>query len=347
MNISIVTVYNSENCGSFLQSYALMKILENEGHRVSFLKRSSIGSSHSSFLLLARVIKYLFRGQVTMAKGLLNQHRSFSKAQQIFNISTNKADMYVIGSDTLWAIENEYFNKNINLYLGALFPSKKSITYAVSAGNTSFEQFWGIPDITQKLERLKAISVRDKYTYELVGEKYGYEKINMVLDPTLLLDKDDYKEFSKSILDAEYILIYTFSEPSLEEWNEIRKCSVDLGLDIITYGRISNKTKWISADPASFISYFMNARYIITDTFHGTIFSMIFHQNFIVLNRNKQKVVELLKQFNLSNRMINDSRKIKKIICQSIVYDEFEELREKFKCESLQYLKTNLETKEK
>lgn len=327
MKISIVTVYNSENCGSFWQAYALKTILEKRGNVVRFYKRSTNNTSHSFFLLLLRTIRFIAMRHFCTVKELWKQYLSFRSAQKVFRTSRMKSDAYVIGSDTLWAVENSYFKNNYHLYFGKTLAKGYVLTYAVSAGNASFAEFVNLPNIREMLSNLKGISVRDNYTAELVERIVG-EKPIRVLDPTLLLKAEDYKSMAKPISTSPFILIYTFEALNKEEWEKVETIQREEHLEVLVYGRFESGKLCIGTDPRSFISYFNEATYIITDTFHGTIFSMLFHKKFVIIDRKKQKVTELATHFLMTDRIIATPSEILEKLHKAVNYTAFEKLRE-------------------
>lgn len=341
MKISIVTVYNSENCGSYWQSYALMKVLENMGHEVTFYKRPVLGSSHSWVLLLARTLKWGIRFQRNKIVGMWRQYIAFSRMHANFKVSKKTPQVYVLGSDTLWAVENPYFKRNIDLYTGSLFADKMSFTYAISAGNASEDQFWNIPHMSEKLKKLTAISVRDSHTKHLV-ESGGAFMVCQVLDPTLLLDSAEYEEMMGEKPSFSYILIYIFSELSDREKKAIEQFARLKGLQIIFYGKYMSGNTYIYAEPISFITYMKYADFIITDTFHGTIFSMLFHKKFVVLDRNKKKVYDLMQQFGMEKQILKTVDSFESVIISEIDYIGYEKIRNDCRKQSMEYIKEAL-----
>lgn len=341
MKLSIVTVYNSENSGSYWQAYALKKTLEQQGHQVHFYKRGKIGSSHSVMLLFARTAKYGLKGDLQTVKNIWQQHIAFSKAQKSFVADRKQADAYVIGSDTLWSIDQPVFLKQFDLYSGMVFPTNTALTYAVSAGNATKELFEQIPDIRDRFSRLAGVAVRDANT-EMIANRYADQPVQRTIDPTMLLEKSDYMERSSVKRDGSYILVYTFQELSKTEWERIRAFADEKQVRILIYGRNSVYQKGCSSSPDSFISAFANADYVVTDTFHGTVFSMLFHRQFICLDHNKVKVTELVNQFEFEHRLVQNVDQIASALDTPIEFERFEEIRAEGKKRALEYLTSTL-----
>ena len=104
MNICIVTVYNSENCGSFYQAYALCKVLEKQGHNVTFLRRDTHGTSHSMGSTFISSLKSLARGRLSSAFNCFRMYYAFGKATKIFKIVENNPDALRISIALLLAV---------------------------------------------------------------------------------------------------------------------------------------------------------------------------------------------------------------------------------------------------
>ena len=117
MTVCIVTVYNSENCGSFLQAFALYDYLKEAGHKVYFFKRDTKGTSHSLKPHFEESIKRILKLKFKALIAEWQRYASFSAAQKIFPaISRDSAeyksvDCFVIGSDTIWNLDNRYFRQ--------------------------------------------------------------------------------------------------------------------------------------------------------------------------------------------------------------------------------------------
>ena len=349
MNICIVTVYNSENCGSFYQAYALYKILENKGHNVVFLKRDIHGTSHSKKLSILNSMKSLARGRLFSAFNNIKKYYAFEKATKIFKIIENypdalkDIDCFIIGSDTLWNFESKYFYKRSAIYTGLELPAKRKITYAVSIANTPIKVLTENNSIVKGIKQLDAISVRDVNTMEAVKEITETTHAQ-VLDPTFLLDELSYKEMEGHIDESDYILIYGFGKIPQEIKSQLLKASVNLGCKIISYG---SYRKWANVntiyDPATFLAYFRNAGYVVTNTYHGTIFSIIYKKNFICYGQEKNKVRDLVESLKLTKQFISPNESILGKLKRTPDYENANKILEERKHTSINYLFKSIE----
>ena len=349
MKICIVTVYNSINSGSFWQAKALGKVFENLGAEVVYLKRkNSIDSSSSIINQIIFILKKLLKHGFSEAIKACQMFLDFKKEQASFNILANKdkffndIDLFVLGSDTIWNLDSGYFSKNYRIYFGEIFKNKDVISYAASIANTSIETIKKYKDIPTMLDNLKGISVRDENTYKMVKE-LSQNNVQLVCDPTLLLTKQDYiKLNSTSKEEKKYIFLYLFSRLSNSQVDNIKKFAEKNNLKII--GGTNNEKycdECIVNNPNNFLNYMIYADYVITDTFHGTIFSTNLEKNFVVINRNKQKVNNFLKMVKLDDRLVNEEN-ISKKFDTSIDYSYCNRKIKEFRKESLKFIKEYL-----
>lgn len=160
------------------------------------------------------------------------------------------------------------------------------------------------------------------------------------MDPTLLLKKDDYEEILESIQETDYIFVYML-ENNDELLAYVKKMSIHTGLKVIyiskkQYKNISNAKNVYGASPKSFLTYIKNADFIITNSFHATVFSIIFEKKFVTFKTKKSfaRMVDLLEKLELTDRLYNDEFEINNHINYSIVEKNLNELRS----ESIKYL---------
>ena len=329
MKVCVVTVYDSINSGSFLQAYALGKTLEKFGHEVVYMERpKDKNASSSRYNQIKRIVSLFLKGRFSDAIHYYFSIKKFRKTGRVFKIIKNKPkdiddmDFFVLGSDTIWNLKSEHFRNNRKLYWGSMFKGKSIVTYAASAANTSVAECKNYQDLGSAVALWKNISVRDLHTHDIVASMTD-KKISIVLDPTFLIKKEEYRKIIKPIKDKHYIFVYIFNELSTEQIRGIEDLSQKNGCKIIcgtskSIAPFCDRT--IINSPDMFLSYMANADYIVTDTFHGSVFSIIFEKNFIAIDRNKLKVNELLDKFSLSERLIDETKNIIDIFNTPIDY---------------------------
>lgn len=315
--IIIVTVYNSENCGSFLQAYAMKTTLEKIGFEVAFYKRNTAGTSHSFVHRFPAIIKKLVSFNFIGIKFVWQPWFLFEKSTKIFKVCKQEsrfyqeADTVLLGSDTIWNFDVPYFRNKANIYLGNIFQDKHLISYAASAGNTSSKIFCETIKNSGGLDNIVRFLVRDEHTKKLLQNETE-QSVEIVTDPTLLLDKADYLELIQNEkVDFQYILLYYFGEPDEQLRTSIQHYAKKKNLKIVS---LLTYRKWcdysIPADPAKAILYFNSADGVITNTFHGCALSMIFGKAFAVHDEGKMKVSALLSQYNEKKRIFSNPKEI-------------------------------------
>lgn len=322
----IVTVHNSENCGSFLQAFAMQKILQKIGYDVAFLFRDTKNTSHSKTRCLSSILYFLFHLKFSNAWNIFYQwitfeslHRKYFHQVKINGKFASETDLIVLGSDTIWNFEDKYFYDTAERLLGCLFKGKSIISYAASLGNTSTDIFKEVVSNYGGLNHIKKILVRDSYSQRALKSAFNRDS-QLVCDPTLLLPANDFEELCKSFhIEENYILLYYFGDVSTEIKDEIIRYSISHNLRIVS---LIYKREWcdffVPSSPINMISYFRKATAVITNTFHGCAFSLVFQKPFAVHEEGKVKVKELLDTYNSDERLFSDCGSISNILDKKI-----------------------------
>ena len=344
-NVGIITVYYTENCGSVLQAKCLSDILAEMNCNVQFISTKNKLSGHSIKRLIKNCIKKVLKGESCIPT--IKKYKSYSKfIKKNFKVVNNKniekLDAIYFGSDTIWDIDSEYFLLSQDIFWGINLKNKMH-SYAASIANSSYSKLDTLKYPKEQLSKFKNLSARDIYTKEYIDTRTN-KKAEIVCDPTLLFDSNYYKKYISKKMKDEYILLYLFDEPTSEIKKQIISYSKKENLKIICLiglGKIiSFADEYIESTIENFITYFYNAKYIITNTFHGTIFSIIFNKNFMTLDYNKVKVTELLNTLCLKNRLEKDN--IEKILNTKIDYEEVNKKILELRDDSKKYLRRTL-----
>ena len=246
----------------------------------------------------------------------LTQHCS-----NINELSKLNADVFMTGSDQVWGLTlNDYYD---DAYFLSFVKNKQKIAYAASFGRTDFSKEI-INDYKRLLSDYKAITVREDSAVKLL-EEWGINCIGQVLDPTLMLPSAFWNNLITKRINKKYVLVYQIHNcPKLNYY--AKHFSKHVGLPLI---RISpylhqiireGKLCWLP-DIDNFLAYIKHCSYLITDSFHGTAFALIFNKQFIeVLEdevagiRNKSilrltqledRIVTDVDDFSLSNKYID------------------------------------------
>lgn len=375
MKIALINLVIDTNYGGNLQRFALCKVLQNLGHDViyivtypqvaqpSFIKKLLIFCKRIILKLKNKDICIFheheiskdYRIQMRDINRFLHEnipcyHKSFLEFDDFTELNSSNFDAFLVGSDQVWRSSNE---RNIEHYfLDFVNNNTKKIAYAASFGNGGKGYTpQQIIKCKELISHFSAISVRENSGIDAIKEfKWNTScDINITLDPTLLLSKERYTElFSRKKLKQKYGLFYYILDFNEEKNDLVSKISQELNLE--TYGistlfpNYNKKTKIINPSIEQWIKYICDAEFIITDSYHGTLFSIIFNKPFIsIINsaRGFDRYYPLIEILGLNQNLISTPTQIpdlKKIINFDWGYtnNKLDELRKK----SLAFLKS-------
>ena len=328
MKIGIVTITNNGyNYGNQLQNYAVKKIYESLGCTVKTLY--NIDGSEFQVSLLHRLKNYLYiiikhpsypeRMREEKFRKFGKKHLCYTSPftfNTIKKIQKENFDYISVGSDQVW---NPYFECNhihMDYLLLTFVEPEKRIALSASMGVTSLSG-----DIEKKfhdeLSCFKAVSVRE-YTAQKYLEKILHKKVDLVIDPTLMLNKKEWSKLSSKPAffknEAPYVLTYFLGEKTETVQNDLIFL-VKSGIKI--YHFLDKSTpKMFANGPCEFIYMISHAQCVLTDSFHASVFSFIFNVPFYVYERcdqekNMQSRFEtFLETFKLQNRYRKNVDKI-------------------------------------
>lgn len=342
--IGIITVYETENTGSVLQATALKNVVEAMGYSVLFISTKNRYSVHSLKCLTKSIVKAVIRRNRVRdcwTKYWYYEHYINHTFQTILpeNVPVEGLETIIIGSDTVWDVASKYFEESCGTFWALDWMDIPIVTYAATIANTAYSKLNELRYPEDALKRYKAISVRDQYTEGYIEAKLG-RKVPIVCDPTLLLPAEYYRKKCFKV-EERYLLLYLFDELKGSVKQEVRRFANKKGLKIISLGKhILGSDQWVSGTIENFLSYFDSAEYIITNTFHGTVFSILFNKSFVSLDYNKNKVTELMCGFELSKRLI--SCNVSAVLEQRIDYSRINKQIIKMRNESMQFLRKEL-----
>ncbi len=358
IKVGILSMQRIQNYGSFLQAYGLKHILEDLGCEVEFLDyhpgRTLIAPDGGNGISrkVSKVLEVFkgsapFREKIRFIKYKKNYAKNYYPYLGITDEMhySSPVDVLVIGSDEVFnCVQN---NTNVGFspeLFGQKRNAKKIISYAASFGNTTLKKLkkYGVDsEIQAWLKEFDAISVRDKNSGEIIKSLLGNEPYYN-LDPVLMYDfVGKCKEIPKTVPEKNYMLLYGYSGRfTKQECQEIRKYADSKGLKIFCIGGVQDCCdKFIDVNPFEVIAYFQHADYVVTDTFHGTIMSVITHRKFVSVVRksgygNSEKMTDLLNRLSLDDRTIDDLTNIADEVDKIIDYNKIDEviLVERNKC---------------
>ena len=323
MKIAIVTVYDSVvNFGSFLQAYAMSKVLESRGHEVFFVRRMPNDEILKRFNRLAKIqnsvsskngIKAKFLSQ--RSKYVIQREMDANKNRYKCSLSDWKSikiidpaeiedcgiQLVICGSDEIWNIHNK--DIDLDFYSCGWVKHIPKLAYAISSGNSKTSEYLNDPEFFNAVGDFCKILPRDQMTQSLITDITNVKE-SIVCDPTLLLGQDGFTLTNKGKEFGKYILVYSYFLTRKEK-KFIKKYARNNGLKIISpciYSSIADEVVYTSA--LDFPSLVFNAECVYTTTFHGTIFSLMFAKRFCALPR-LPKVANLLEQLEAYNHELN------------------------------------------
>lgn len=253
-------------------------------------------------------------------------------------------DCVILGSDTIWDISRKHIQKNSDVLWGNVFDKVKIITYAGSIGNTPKELLKHKKNIENTVSKWAAISVRDSNTKDAISQ-FTNAKIFTVCDPTLLLKKKDYEQMIGDPIDSDYIFLYLFKDLSYEQSEELKAFAKNKKMKIIRgVNGVTNKAADFSVEnsPLLFLQHMLAAKYVITDTFHGTIFSINLNKQFVAIDRGKNKVNDAIRFFRFEDRLITNDLPFVETLTFPIAYEERMASVDMIRDASWSYLETSI-----
>lgn len=374
-SVGIITMHKVWNAGSALQAYALQRVIEDLGYDAQLIDYEYPNIEHRAFannvkdvnsLNLWGAMKLLI--QKIKARFLKSKHNElyssfYNKYFHCTNIAYNSRrslfdnvpefDIYVTGSDQVW--NPQYIGFDTSYLLDFIPDNAVRISYAASFSNNSIPSYME-GDYARCLSKYKAISVREESGKQLVHKLIGKDA-TVCCDPTLLLNKEQWSMLaadSSLRIKKKFILIYIMGyayDPYPGIYKHINEVVKLLKLPVIFYNSRRGKYKPPFGEicinecgPADFLWLFKNASFVITDSFHGTAFSLNFQKPFISVIKEIEnadsRVYNLLVSAGATDRAVvcGEDFELKEAIIKEPSTSKLEELREG----SLAYLRTHL-----
>ena len=320
MKISIITFHNTSNFGATLQCVAFSKYLESLGHEVVIVNylpeyvRNKISSKKElkNISKSKNKIKAIIKGLAyfsyshkinrrnkcfdSFISENLNLSIEYNSYEELANNSP-KADIYICGSDQIWnpSLTGNVFDKAFFLQ----YADGSKNAYGVSIGELNVST--NAEELRKLVEGYRNISVREKSVAPLLSSAIN-KPVDVVLDCTLLLNKSVYSdlEHSLSIFDEPYVLVYNVQNSNLAA-DLAKKISENKKLKIIDispnpFFHIRGSKKHIDIGPGEFLFLIHNASCVVTNSFHGTVFSIIYEKEFYSFAHSKRsgRVKDLL-----------------------------------------------------
>ena len=297
MKVGIITFNRAINYGAVLQSFALKNKIISLGHECTVINYYSemVEKGASPFYLKNFSIKEILITILQIKMRLIKnkKFKNFSEkyldcSSELFDKETiqsqkNAYDAIITGSDQVWNYEITGLDENY--FLSFVSKETRKISYGASFGVSSIPKEYK-QKYRKLLSHLDDISVRESSGADIVQELLGFHP-EIVIDPVFLIKTDEWLKIAKDpCISEEYILVYSINKSKCYQIAEkIQKKTGEMIVGLQT--PMSNRVKCKAIrdeSPEEFLGWIKNAKYIITDSFHGTAFSIIFEKQFIFCN---------------------------------------------------------------
>lgn len=350
MRIGIITQPLIHNYGGILQNYALQRILCQLGHKpktmdyvLSKHRKDRIKHTIKNLVHFERPNLWPLQRRQKFVKGFIHKHISTTFRVRKYEgvlIKLYRFQTIIAGSDQIWrpmynigTLNDMYFN-----FVGDL-PVRK-IVYGASFGTDEWEYSPELTSVCRTLaQKIDAVSVREKSGVEFCRQYFGIDA-QWVLDPTLLLDKKDYEILCERVPRASqpYVAAYVLDgdDHLLSQIDGIGK-SFNMPI------RLFSADKDMTLTVEEWLAMFRDANYVITDSFHGTVFSIIFNKSFISIGNKSRGMVRfesLLGQFGMDDRLSSDISV--EVLLQPISWDEINRQKKLLQDRSVRFLEDAL-----
>lgn len=324
--ICTITHHTVPNYGAILQAYALQKKLDKLGVQNEILNYKSLRverTYYRSFKLctswkqkILYCLNHRSRKRYKKFDDFVNEYLKVSKEykREELAITNDEYDLFITGSDQVWNLN--IHQGDTSYMLDFVSDSSKKGSYAASFGYSSVpEQYKKIT--YEYLSKINYFLLREETGKNILNDLNINKSAQVVLDPTLLLDKEDYQKIVTP-MNEDYILVYDLiNSEELKSFAKELSKKEHLKIKCINVSRKKEKGMYNEyfAGPKEFLSLIANAKYIVTSSYHGIIFSMIFEKNFYYgLNKNKannnSRIQDLAEKLNFEERNIETTKEI-------------------------------------
>lgn len=331
MKVDIITRHSVPNYGSLLQSYATQKVIEEMGFESEIINYTRYEERYKNLVntlikgkkwdknIITRIIYKMIQepNYTKMYRKFEKYRKNFLKESKLeygnlqeLKDNIPEADVYCSGSDQIWGkigtveYDEAYFLKFIE------DRTKRCIAYSSSFGKEEIDGSLE-KNINKLLKNYSDILVRED-TAKSILKKHGIENVEQVLDPTLLLNKEQWSNLANKVKNKQkkYILVYQLHDnKSFDKY--AKEFSKKTGLKLLRISpsiyHITRSGKLIYLpNQYEFLSLFQNAEYVLTDSFHATVFSIIFNRKFVDIlpGKTSTRITSILKLTGLQDRIL-------------------------------------------
>lgn len=361
MTYGIITHYDVHNHGAILQLNALVSVLRKEfgieakalqfdknydfmGHELKAkyeISAKSIGI-YMGYLKKNGLRRMLFN---VKKKSLLDGFKKSHGLIGPYYTACGQLDGVIVGSDEVFALHTG----PTPVFFGHACPSEKVFAYGGCFGPTTLadvEQHHCRPLVASGLAAMKGLGMRDRNSIDIARELTGKEPVG-VCDPVILYGYVEEMATLEAPQLPPYLLVYAYDNKmnAPEEVAHIREFAKKRNLKIVSPGFYH---KWadynINADPVEVLRYFKHAVCVVTDTFHGSVMSLISGRDMAVkLRDNANKLLNLLEEYGLQERVLTEEWNLDEVLDKPVDYETVNAELSRRRSESMAYLKRMVE----
>ena len=369
-SVGIINFHRANNYGAVLQAYAIMRAVSNLGYRAEIIdfipealilnyqaktefrklvKQLGILRATRSFIkrLPGRRVRAIRESLFTemREKYLILSREKYFTSEEIRK-NPPKYDAYITGSDQVWNPSMKKTRGN-SYFLDFVDDGSLKVSYAASIAEPVPSDL--VNEYARLIKRFDFISVREKSAKEFLRPLVEKD-IEVTLDPTLLLSEKDWAKLMKNNpVNSKYILVYDLIR-SKRLTQVTNKISLKTGYPIVSFSSSKNYRNGLysfaCSSPGEFLSLIRDAEIVMSSSFHGVAFSIIFGNPFLAFASNKRssRIVDFLELLELEDRIVDDNTSIETIVTSSINNVTTRKLLEFEREKSIQFLKTALST---
>ena len=320
--IGLLTLTLHINYGGILQIAALYSFLSDQGREVTLFRTGPNRPAwHRLIAAALRNIPFQNIGGLRARHLAWSTHTPFierylprktavlrTNAQLSQEVARLNLDAFIVGSDQVWRRKFAFGSDFLNYFLDFVRDDTRKISYAASFGNDHWQEQDLTDNVKSLLARFHAITLREETGRQIVAETFGRDDSTLVLDPTLLMSADFYEAMLETAVlpAAPTLMKYVLDPvPELEMMEKsameiLGKNSCSTGIYLEGQDRQASIPQWLRA--------FRDADFVVTDSFHGMAFSIIFRKQFVALvnkDRGADRFISLARQLGLEDRLIH------------------------------------------
>jgi hypothetical protein len=357
--IATITFHNAINVGAVLQAYALQKALHALGVQSEIIdyRNEHIQRAYSPFYLQHKTVSWFVKTMLVAPirfvrnrrfKKFVNEHLQLStpvKSDADFAALNATYDAFFTGSDQVW---NPYHAGKVDgrYFLDFVTDSRKKKSYAASFGLTELPKEYAA-EYSRLLGSFSTMLVREQSAVKMVKGLSPSKNPAVVLDPVFLLDKNDWNALAVSSpkLYGKYVLVFCVNGLTDDMVAYSLQVAKRQNAQVIYLARRPQRIPGVkvvtSFAPKEFLGYIQNAAYVVTDSFHATSFSILYHKEFSLKvasqhGHKNNRSLELLALLGIGNRVLNEPQ-------DAIQWSQVDVQLAKQKQISLKYLRESVE----